>query len=144
MTKPECDDVVMMLMAIADGYQPGPTALELEAHLDSCSECRQEVEKLRSTVVLLDAQERPDRNEDVWQLIESRLLRDSHAPRFQPTLPFFLLGLGLLGYRLIEMVPDRNLSFAFKVVPLMLAIAAFSYLRVNPFKINSELRLEGE
>jgi hypothetical protein len=42
------------------------------------------------------------------------------------------------------MVPDRDFGFLFKLLPVLLVIAAFSYLRENPFKINTELRLEGE
>jgi hypothetical protein len=42
------------------------------------------------------------------------------------------------------MVPDRSPGWSFKLVPLLLAVAAFVYLRENPFKINAELRLEGE
>jgi hypothetical protein len=49
----------------------------------------------------------------------------------------------LLGYRLVEMIPDRHLGLLFKLVPILLVIAAFSYLRENPFKINSQLTLEG-
>jgi hypothetical protein len=54
------------------------------------------------------------------------------------------LGVLLLGYRLAEMIPDRDFGLVFKLVPVLLVIAAFSYLRENPFKINTELRLEGE
>ncbi|CAN5768081.1 hypothetical protein BH20ACI3_BH20ACI3_22280 [soil metagenome] len=41
------------------------------------------------------------------------------------------------------MIPDRHLGLLFKLVPILLVIAAFSYLRENPFKINFELTLEG-
>jgi hypothetical protein len=55
-----------------------------------------------------------------------------------------LLGVLLVGYRIVEMVPERDFGFMFKLVPLLFVIAAFRYLRENPFKIDSELRLEGE
>jgi hypothetical protein len=54
------------------------------------------------------------------------------------------LGALLLGYRLLELLPDRDFSFLFKFVPVLLVIAAFGYLKENPFKINAELSLEGE
>jgi hypothetical protein len=144
MTKPDCDQVVMAVMAMADGYQPGLSTAELDSHLDGCAECRHQLEKLHGVVHLLDAQERRLQTEDVWQLVEKRLVKDSSAPGSQALMPFIFLGLGLLGYRLVEMVPDRNLNFVWKIVPLLFAIATFGYLRVNPFKINPDLRFEGE
>ncbi|HET9788703.1 MAG TPA: hypothetical protein VFP47_16305, partial [Pyrinomonadaceae bacterium] len=60
-------------------------------------------------------------------------------------LPWFIfLGALLLGYRLVELIPDRSFSFLYKFLPVLFVIAAFSYLRENPFKINSEITLEGE
>jgi len=32
----------------------------------------------------------------------------------------------------------------FKLLPIILVVAAFIYLRENPFKVNAELRFEGE
>jgi hypothetical protein len=55
-----------------------------------------------------------------------------------------LLGGLLLGYRIVEMLPDRHFGVLFKLVPVLFVLAAFTYLRENPFKIDSELRLEGE
>jgi len=54
-----------------------------------------------------------------------------------------ILGLLLLGYCLLEIVPNRHLGLLFKLVPILLVIAAFSYLRENPFRINTQLTLEG-
>ena len=94
---------------------------------------------------LLDAQERRERTENVWQRVEKQLPDAAPAQSTSTAWhPFVFLGVLLLGYRMVEMIPDRDFGFIFKLVPVLLVIAAFSYLRENPFKINSELRLEGE
>jgi hypothetical protein len=53
-----------------------------------------------------------------------------------------MLGLLLLGYKLIEMIPDRDFGLLFKLVPILLTVVVFGYLKENPFKINPELRGE--
>jgi hypothetical protein len=47
-------------------------------------------------------------------------------------------------YKLFEQIPERQLALAYKLVTLLLVTAVFLYLRQNPFKINTELKLEGE
>jgi anti-sigma factor RsiW len=145
MTKLNCESVCMAAMAIADGYQSELSSDQIEAHLANCSDCRREVGQLRALSSLLDSQERRQRTENVWQQVELRL-PDAAAPPsiYQSWHAFMVLGALLLGYRIVEMIPDRDFGFLFKLVPLLFVIAAFSYLRENPFKINSELRLEGE
>ncbi len=139
-----CESVSMAAMVIADGHQPELSSEEIETHLASCAECRREVGQLQELSSLLEPQKRRLRTENLWERIEHRL---PHRPRSNasPVLPslIFLSAL-LLGYRLLELIPDRDPSFVFKVVPVLLVIAAFTYLRENPFKINCELRLEGE
>lgn len=145
MTKLNCESVCMAAMAIADGYQPELSSDQVEAHLADCSDCRREVGQLRALSSLLDAQERRQRTENVWNLVERRLPDAASAQSTsQAWRPFLLLGVLLLGYRIVEMIPDRYFGFLFKLVPILFVIAAFSYLRENPFKIDSELRLEGE
>ena len=145
MTKPNCESVCMAAMAIADGHQSELSSDQIEAHVAGCSDCRRELEQLRTLTSLLDAQARRRRTENVWERVERRLPEATHAQSpSQPWVPFVVLGVLLLGYRAIEMIPDRDLGFLFKLVPILFVIAAFSYLRENPFKIDAELRLEGE
>jgi hypothetical protein len=135
----------MAAMAMADGYQSELSSSQIEAHLASCAGCRREVGQLRELSTLLDAQQRRQRTESVWNRVEGRLSDVSSEPSAsRPWHLFMLLGMLLLGYRILEMVPDRNFGFLFKLVPVLLVIAAFGYLKENPFKIESELRLEGE
>lgn len=145
MTRLDCENVCMAAMTMEDGYATGLSTDQIEAHLADCANCRREVQQLRSLHSLLDSQKRRQRTENVWKQIERRLPDALPAQSTsQSWYPFMFLGLLLLGYRLLEMLPDRNLDVLFKLVPVLFAIAAFSYLRENPFKINSELRLEGE
>lgn len=145
MTKLNCESVCIAAMATADGYVSELSSDQVEAHLADCSDCRREVGQMRALSSLLDAQERRQRTEDVWKLVELRLADRSPARRTSHAWhPFLLLGVLLVGYRIVEMVPERDFGFMFKLVPLLFVIGAFSYLRENPFKIDSELRLEGE
>src|SRR5713226_5748208 len=145
MTKLNCESVCMAAMTIADGYQSELSSDRIEAHLADCSDCRREVGQLRALSSLLDAQERRQRTENVWKRVEQRLPDATPAQSTsQVWRPFMLLGMLLLGYRIVEMIPDRDFGLLFKLVPVVLVIAAFSYLKENPFKIDSELSLEGE
>ena len=150
MTTRDCESVCMAAMAILDGYQPKWSSAEIEAHLEHCADCRQEVEQLRALSTMLDAQARRHQTADVWKHVEPELSADrlpkaAAARRVSASWgPLTLLGVLLIGYRVIEMVPDRSLGFVFKLVPVLLVMVAFVYLRENPFKINAELRLEGE
>ena len=151
MTTPDCESVCMAAMAIEDGHQSEWSSQEMEAHLERCPGCRQEVQHLRALSTLLDAPARRQQTEDLWKRVEQKLPVERRLPSADPARtvsrswgPLMLLGVLLIGYRIVEMVPDRNLGFLFKLVPVLLVMAAFLYLREKPFKINPELRLEGE
>jgi predicted anti-sigma-YlaC factor YlaD len=141
-----CEIICVAAMARADGAQTSLPPAEIEAHLAYCAHCRREIAQLEAVSILLDAQKRRSlHSENLWAGIENRLPAPAAARKeFPASRPFILLGLLLVAYRLVEMVPDRSPGGSFNLVPLLLAVAAFVYLRENPFKINAELRLEGE
>jgi anti-sigma factor RsiW len=141
-----CETICVAAMAKADGAQTALPPAEIEAHLAQCADCRREIKQLNTLSSLLDAQKRSLYSENLWAGIENRLPAPAAAARerFPISLPFILLGLSLIAYRLVEMIPDRSPGWSFKLVPVLLAITAFIYLRENPFKINAGLRLEGE
>jgi len=145
MTELNCESVCMAAMAMADGYQSTLSAGEIKTHIENCPDCRQEVAQLQALSTLLDTQERRPQVANTWTSLEARF---SAGPVEQSASPqrhlFLLLGVLLIGYRLVELLPDRNLDWFFKLLPIILVVAAFSYLRENPFKITAELRLEGE
>ncbi len=144
MTRLDCEIACMAAMAMEEGGVSELSADQIEAHLADCLACRRELRQLRTVANLLDGQKRKQRTENVWEHVEPRL-PDALPARSSSRVwrAFVVLGLLLLGYRLVEMIPDRHLGLLFKLVPILLVIAAFSYLRENPFKINSELTLEG-
>jgi anti-sigma factor RsiW len=144
MTKLDCEVVCMEAMARADGYVSELSADQIEAHLAGCSECRREVQQLRKLTTMLDGHKRQQPTADVWQKVSERLPADVPKRTTSRTwYPFMVLGLLLLGYRLMEMIPDRHFGLLFKLIPVVFVVAAFGYLRENPFKVNAELELEG-
>lgn len=144
MSRLDCEIVSMAAMAMEDGCVSELSDNQIEAHLADCADCRSEVQQLRALATLLDGQKRRPRTEGVWKYVQQHLpvaLTPKSTSRV--SYLFVILGLLLVGYRLVEMIPDRHLGFLFKLVPILFVIAAFSYLKENPFKINSELTLEG-
>ena len=106
---------------------------------------RSELEALGSLVKLLDSQKRRESDEDLWSTLEPRLLDQTQPqPAAGNVRMWAPIGLTLLVYKLIEQIPDRNLAMVYKLLPLLLVTAVFFYLKQNPFKINTELKLEGE
>ncbi|HSO75561.1 MAG TPA: hypothetical protein VLU47_12065, partial [Blastocatellia bacterium] len=106
-----------------------------------CGDCRSEIEALGGLVKLLDSHKRHQSDDDVWSAIEPRLVvlaerlpADGNLRMWAP------IGLILLSYKLIEQIPDRHLALVYKLLPLLLVIAVFVYLKQNPFKINTELK----
>ena len=144
MTKVDCESVCRSAMANDDGYVSDLSPDQIEAHLAGCSDCRSEVQQLRALATLLDGHTRRQRTEDLWQQVEQRL-PDARFSRnaSQVSRAFAILGLLLLGYRLVQLIPDYHFGVVFKLVPILFVVAAFTYLRENPFKINSQLTIEG-
>lgn len=56
--------------------------------------------------------------------------------------PFALIGLLLVIYKLLEMLPARDPGMAFKLVPLVTVALLFVLIRENPFRIDIELVME--
>ena len=143
MAEESCENIRMASMARADGSSSSLSSARIDAHLASCAECRQEVQQMATLMGLLDSARRGARNEEVWPLID-RDLEGVAKPRKEgfDWRPFLLLGLLLAGYRVILAANGQQLGIWFKLVPVALVIVAFAYVKENPFKINSELRLE--
>jgi predicted anti-sigma-YlaC factor YlaD len=142
MTKLDCETICMAAMAIADGQYSELSSQQVEEHLAGCDNCRVEISQLLTLTNLLDNQKRRERTESVWPQVKGQL-PEAQSTR-QSWYPFLLLGVLLIGFRIVELVPERDFGFLFKLIPIPIAIAAFGFLKENPFKINYELRLEGE
>lgn len=143
MTEEICEKARVSAMAIDDGLEPEMPADEIEKHMAECDECRSEVERMHAMMFLLDSQKRRELPVNLWGRVERRL--DEVGKQSQRRWgAFFLAGLFLLGYKIIELSMERDPGVVFKLAPLIIAIAVFAYLKENPFKIKMDLKLEGE
>ena len=73
MTRTDCENACMAAMAIDEGSVSELSADQIEAHLATCSDCRREVEQLRTLSNLLDGQKRRERTENIWDNVEQHL-----------------------------------------------------------------------
>jgi predicted anti-sigma-YlaC factor YlaD len=144
MSPQTCADVTLAIMASADGEKSLLPADLVTAHLENCTSCRQEAEQLNTLAKLLERQKRREPSADLWPAIREQLGSASAATAERKWPAFLALGLLLVIYKLLEMIPERDLGLLFKLVPLLFVIAAFGYVKENPFKINLELTLEGD
>lgn len=135
-----CETALMAKMAEFDGEDTGVSAETLNSHLSICENCRTEFEGLRSVGDLLNRQTRSETEVSLWSAIEPRLAAEKSRSANWKT--FALLVTLLVGWKLLEMLPERDLGLAFKLVPFALAVWLFVLLKENPFTINRELDLE--
>ena len=140
MNKMNCEDILIQKSALLDGEKADLSAEEINAHLEICESCRQEIAQMENTVFLLKRQERRGIDADLWSAIEKRIPAETaNKTNWQP---FILLGVFLVVYKLVEMLPERDFGLALKLVPFVLVAVLFGFLKENPFKINTELILE--
>lgn len=135
-----CEDVLMAQMAAADGEQSALPKEPLAAHIAGCANCQNELKQLQSLDQLLAGQTLSEPRVDLWPAIENRI-----AKRTRSVLgwrPFALIGLLLVIYKLLEMLPAREPGMVFKLVPLVIVALLFVLIKENPFRINTELVLE--
>ena len=133
-----CEDVLMAQMAVADGEEPAFSNDELIAHIGACANYQHELEQSQVIDQLLAAQTLAEPRIDLWPTIEKRIVKRSAIG----WKPFALIGLLLVIYKLLEMLPAEDPGMAFKLVPLVIVILLFVLIRENPFRINTELVLE--
>ena len=131
-----CEDVFLAAMAWEDGYPANLSPDQIESHLQNCPACRHEIAESRMLSSLLSGQRRQRPNEQIWTAVEQRLQQRSHTVYL-----FMLPGALLVGYKLIELLPDYDMGQLFKLVPALFTIAIFAYLKQNPFEINPSLDL---
>ena len=139
-----CESIRVAAMAVADGETSPLQPEEIETHLLICDRCREEVEQMRATNELLSSQKRLIREANLWPLVNERIQASApSAPLFRWRV-LLLFALPLFGYKILLLIFQASPSLWSKLVPVILVIAVFGYLRSNPFKINCELTLKGE
>jgi hypothetical protein len=135
-----CEDVLMSQMAAADGEQSEFSTQQLSTHIATCANCQHELKQSEALDQLLAGHTLSEPRVDLWPGVENRIAkRTSAAFHWRP---FALIGLLLVVYKLLEMLPARDLGLAFKIVPLVIVVLLFVLIRENPFRINTELVLE--
>lgn len=137
MQKLSCEDVLRAQMAAADGEEPGLAEELLAAHVAGCANCHHELEQLQALDQMLLGHTMSEPRVDLWPAIENRI-----AKRALAWQPFALIGLLLVVYKLLEMLPARDPGMAIKLVPLVIVVLLFVLIKENPFRINTELVLE--
>ena len=103
-----------------------------------CANCHHELEQLQVLDQVFAGHMLSETSVDLWPAIENRIAKRS-VVGWQP---FALIGLLLVLYKLLEMLPTRDPGMAFKLVPLIIVALLFVLIKENPFRINTELVLE--
>jgi hypothetical protein len=134
-----CESVRIAAMALADGEQAALDPEFIAAHVIGCQACRLELELLRGFDAQIAGKSRRQYPVDLWPRIEPRLAAPSRQRRV-----FLVLGILLVAYKIAEFAPSREFGLVVQLVPIAIALAVFRYLKENPFRITTELKLEGE
>jgi len=134
-----CENVLMAMMAEADGEVAELSQAEINEHLHACEDCRDEAVRMQRVDNLLRQATRSDTTFDLWPAVSSGLEQRASERRW---LPYAIVGVLLLVHKLFEMLPTKDPGWAIKFVPLIIFGALLVFLRENPFRINSELVLE--
>ena len=133
-----CEDVLMAQMSAADGEASQFSKNHLAAHIAGCVNCQHELKQMQVVDQVLSGHTLSESNVDLWPAIENRIAKRSALG----WKPFALIGVLLVIYKLVEMLPAQPLGLAFKLVPLVIVVLLFVLIRENPFRINTELVLE--
>lgn len=138
MKEVSCEDVLMAQMAAADGEEPEFSTELLATHVAGCANCHHQLEQLQALNRALAGHTLSEPRVDLWPVIENRIAKRS-VVGWQP---FALIGLLLVIYKMLEMIPARDPGMVFKLVPLVIVALLFMLIKENPFRINTELVLE--
>jgi hypothetical protein len=144
MKSDECEATILSLMAVFDGEPPLLSAKQAAQHVIGCEQCQLEVKRQEAAANLLSGYKRRTDGVDLWLEIEKSLTHKPISKSLMGRNFFLLLGTILILYKLLEMIPSQDLGFWFKFVPVVFIAALFYFFKENPFKINTELKLEGE
>ncbi len=139
MKDPTHENVLLAMMAAADGESAPLSPEEIEVHLSACADCRAEAGRMQLVSDLFEQASRRESAVDLWSAIDTRL---AQKPARSHWKLFFIAGVLLLVYKLCEMLPEADPGWAIRLVPLIIFGALLVFLKENPFRINTELVLE--
>src|SRR5215831_43581 len=144
MTDINCESILVAAMALADGEESPLSTQEIETHLSNCERCFEETEQLKATNKLFSLQRRLGSQTDLWPVLNERINTTAVSSQSFRWRVLLLFGIPLFGYKVLMLILQMAPSMWSRLVTVIMVIAVFSYLRTNPFKINSKLTLEGE
>ena len=139
MSEISCEDALIAKMAEADG-EVSEDLQKAALHFDQCDKCRAEFSQLQAVDASFIMHARLEHQADLLPVIESRLA--NAGSRKAGWLPFAGLGVVLVGYKLFELLPEQGPSLAFHLVPVVIAVILFLLIKVNPFRVDTELTFE--
>ncbi len=132
-----CDEIMLAVMALADGETPDVPATSIEAHLDGCASCKTWSTELADMTGMFDRCERLTDSHDLWPTLAPALVRPQTTPaRNTSVAPFVVLVAALVGYRVLlyaAQAPEHVL----KLLAVVLIVVAFAVARENPFRIET-------
>jgi predicted anti-sigma-YlaC factor YlaD len=142
--KETCDDVMVSVMALADGETPPMSAEAVRTHLAGCAACSAWSEELAETARLLDACRRPNDPHDLWPSLAPEIVPPAaRRARTNTVAPFAALGAVLVTFRLL-LYGAAAPEIALKLAVVALVVATFVVAKENPFKIEAERPLGAE
>lgn len=142
MNKLNCEQTIISLLAEFDGEESDLSTEQVLSHLADCRACREEYEQMKSTVLLLKNQKRRQQDADLWTAIEERISAGSKTVPEMRWQVFLLLGLLLVGYKILEIYPETDFGFFFKFTPVVIVAVLFIAVKENPFRIKTEITSE--
>ena len=143
--KKYCEKIRLSAMAIQDGEVPPLSVKELDEHLKFCADCSRELEQQKIVIGLLGEQSRRFITEDVCSRVAGTIGQSRVKLKGRQELGLFIvLGLILLVYKVIEVLPDFTPGLIVKTMPFVPVFVFFVLLKENPFKVNQNLKLEGD
>lgn len=145
MVKEYCEKIRMSAMAIRDGESPLLSEQEVSKHLESCANCRLEIDQQKQAMAMLDGRSRRIFAQDVWPEIAAVVKETKERPKQTANvLPFVLLCLFLLTNKIIEVLPFVTAGVMIKLIPVGVLVLFFTLIKQNPFEINQNLKLQGD
>jgi anti-sigma factor RsiW len=132
-------------MAILDGEIPQLSKEEISEHLESCADCRYELEQQKEVMGLLAEQSRRSSTEDIWPRVSAAIGESTAGRKTNVELYVLgLLGLVLFIYKIFEVLPNLTPGAVIKLMPLAVVFIFFALLRQNPFSLSQHLRTQGD
>jgi len=139
MSEISCENAQIAKMAEADG-EVSEDGQKAALHFEQCDKCLVEFSLLQAVDASFVRHARLEHKADLWPVIENRLA--NARSRKGGWLPFAGLGVVLVAYKLFELLPEQGPGLAFHLVPVAIVMILFLLIKVNPFRVDTELTFE--